>query len=529
MNKKYWLFLLIAAITLLFVGNGSLLITDNVESNYALTAKEMVLSGDWLSPQIYGKYWYDKPIFFYWLTALGFKLFGFTEFGARFFPSLFGLASLGLISWGASKIYGKKAAFYSAFMLLTSVEFFLISKSIITDSALFFFFSGTLLFFYLGYQLNRTKYWYLMYMFAGLATLTKGPIGFLLPGLIITLFLIWQKDFQVLTRCKLFSGVLLFLIVCMPWYLAMYAIHGMDFINGFLGTHNFLRATVSEHPKDDVIYYYTLVNILAIFPWTALIPMALYKQYKVDGFKIQPTDKFLIIWALTIFFFFQNMATKYITYTYPLLFPTFLYLGHYVAEKENVMDSKFCKAFVCTFFSILLIAAIYVDVKDIVVSSTLFLVPVSLIVGAFGYKYLSRHNLSQAVRLGSMAFIFYLALIISIAIPLAEKRSAKDVGLYLKQQKITDLAVYGKYSTSAVFYGDFTMQKVIKESDVEEYLPQQYSWTAKNVMPYKVLEEGEFKTVILEREKMNDFMEESDYSWYVKGRINDTYVLGRSS
>ena len=85
MARKYWLLLFIVTAVLLFAGNGSLLVTDSVESNYALTAKEMVLSGDWLSPQIYGYYWYDKPIFFYWLTALAYKMFGFTEFASRFF------------------------------------------------------------------------------------------------------------------------------------------------------------------------------------------------------------------------------------------------------------------------------------------------------------------------------------------------------------------------------------------------------------------------------------------------------------
>ena len=83
MPRKYWLLLFAAAAVFLFAGNGSLLITDSVESNYALTAKEMVLSGDWLSPQIYGHYWYDKPIFFYWLTALAYKMFGFTEFAEQ--------------------------------------------------------------------------------------------------------------------------------------------------------------------------------------------------------------------------------------------------------------------------------------------------------------------------------------------------------------------------------------------------------------------------------------------------------------
>lgn len=146
MPRKYWLLLFAAAAALLFAGNGSLLITDSVESNYALTAKEMVLSGDWLSPQIYGHYWYDKPIFFYWMTALAYKMFGFTEFASRFFPALFGLGSVALLAWGGSKLENARSGFISALVLLSSVEFFLISKSVITDAVLFFFFSATLLF-----------------------------------------------------------------------------------------------------------------------------------------------------------------------------------------------------------------------------------------------------------------------------------------------------------------------------------------------------------------------------------------------
>ena len=146
--KRYgWYLFWLAAALLLFFGNGQLWITDSVESNYALTAKEMLQTGDWVSPQIYGHYWYDKPIFFYWLTALGFKLFGFTEFGARFFPALLGMAGLGLAVYAGGKLYGGKTAFWGGVVLLTSTEFFLISKPVITDSTLFFFFSMALVFF----------------------------------------------------------------------------------------------------------------------------------------------------------------------------------------------------------------------------------------------------------------------------------------------------------------------------------------------------------------------------------------------
>ena len=168
----WWLFWGLAAL-LLFFGNGQLWITDSVESNYALTAKEMVLSGDWISPQIYGNYWYDKPVFFYWLTAAGFKIFGFNEFAARFFPALFGMAGLGLLFYAAKKLYGEKTAFWSGVILMTSTEFFLISKSVITDSTLFFFFSMALVFFYLGYSTQQKNYYYGMYI--GMALFAAGP------------------------------------------------------------------------------------------------------------------------------------------------------------------------------------------------------------------------------------------------------------------------------------------------------------------------------------------------------------------
>ena len=221
--KRYgWYLFWLAAALLLFFGNGQLWITDSVESNYALTAKEMLQTGDWVSPQIYGHYWYDKPIFFYWLTALGFKLFGFTEFGARFFPALLGMAGLGLAVYAGGKLYGGKTAFWGGVVLLTSTEFFLISKSIITDSTLFFFFSMALVFFYLGYSTPHKNYYYGMYAGMALATLTKGPIGFLLPGLIMVLFLMADKGWREIKNMKVFSGALLFAVIAVPWYAAMY-------------------------------------------------------------------------------------------------------------------------------------------------------------------------------------------------------------------------------------------------------------------------------------------------------------------
>lgn len=495
MKSKYWLGFWLAAALLLFFSNGSLLVTDSVEANYALTAKEMVLSGDWLSPQIYGRYWYDKPIMFYWLTALAFKLFGFTEFAARFFPALFGLAGLGLVCWGGKRLYNERVGFYSGLALLSSVEFFLISKSIITDAVLFVFFSATLLFFYLGYRDGRARDWYAMYASAALAVLTKGPIGVLLPGLIITLFLIWRRDWRLLGRCRLCSGTALLLALAAPWYLFMYQQHGREFINTFFGVHNFLRAAVSEHPKDDVIYYYALVNLLAFFPWSGLLPQLLRGYRGENGWQIKPQEVFFMLWAAVVFIFFQCMATKYITYTYPLLFPASILIGKMLAEKGEYCFSKGYCLFLEGFFLLLLGVAWWVQSEGLAPVTELFMLPLSLIFGLLLFV-IFVFNGRRAMGVGAVCVLFYLALTVSVAVPLSETRSAKGLGELLQSRQVHTAGVYGSYPTSAVFYSGSRLFKLLPAKDVAGYVPKNNSWSSKNVMPYALIGDKSYRWVI---------------------------------
>lgn len=240
--------LLLFTFVLYLAGNQLLAVTDTAESNYALTAKEMVLSGNWISPQIYGRFWYDKPIFYYWELALSFTLFGFNEMAARLPAALFGSASVLFTYWFARRTYGEKTGWLSAIILASSVECWILSKAVITDSTLFLFMSAAIAFFYLGYAENRT-YYFLCYVSAALAVLTKGPIGILLPGLACFLFLLYKKDLKEMMHVHLLSGLLLFTLIAGAWYGTMCYLHGNDFLLNFIGVHNVLRATVSEHPS----------------------------------------------------------------------------------------------------------------------------------------------------------------------------------------------------------------------------------------------------------------------------------------
>lgn len=534
MSKKYWFGLFAIVLILLFSYNGSLLITDNVESNYALTAKEMVQSGNWLSPQIYGNYWYDKPVLFYWLTAIAYKVFGFTEFASRFFPAVFGVLAVALAAFGGKKLYSERAGFLSAVVLASSLEFFLISKSIITDSVLFLFFNAALLFFYLGYREHNGKYYYGTYIFCALATLTKGPIGFLLPGLIIILFLLTENSWRELKNMKLFSGTLLFMAITVPWYLAMYMTHGSDFINVFFGTHNFLRATVSEHPRDNVIYFYTLVLLLSFFPWVGLLP-ATIKHYCRDAGKwVKPPsqEKFLLIWAFTIFFFFQNMATKYLTYTYPMIFPLALLVGGWLDAKSKNSSLGNTLLYNFSFYLLLVGAAFWVDrTKQFDVHSEWQLLAVAVI-GMVGcvYYYMLGNRKVLIVGIALTAVAFNIALLRNVCVPLTELRSAKEIALELKKEYPDKqvIASYGDYSTSAVFYSDKKIVKILPQDKVDDFKPQAYSWTSKNIMPYIVMEDlqkTDNPVIIVPKKEYNNLKVASGHRWALVTEINEHYVL----
>ncbi len=528
MSKTYKYLFWLSAVLLLFFSNNNLLITDSVESNYALTAKEMLLSGDWISPQIYGHYWFDKPVMFYWLTAIAFKIFGFTEFAARFFPAVFGLAALGLVYWGGSKLYNERTGFFSGMILLSCVEFFLISKSVITDAVLFLFFSGTLLFFYLAYTSQSRRYWYLMYICAALATLTKGPIGFLLPGLIITLFIVWQREWRLPFRMHLFTGTALFALLVLPWYGMMIYLHGADFIDTFLGTHNFLRATVSEHPRDDVFYYYTVVNLLAFFPWSLLVPAIAYRAWREGQPVLAVKEKFLLLWAATVFIFFQCMATKYITYTYPMLFPGALLLGAYITKHEEILKKRLFLSLLAGVFILLMLAGYWTVDKGLAAGTMLSLLPLSLGMELFVYFALRRYTDGNFVGIGTAAVVFYLALTVCIAVPFSAQRSAKDLAMLLPQlTKADSVGVYGHYPTSAVFYSGKQFVKLLPAKAAADFAPQAYSWNSKNVMPYAAVEQELYPMVVVRRKYADDFLSLDAAEWNEECKLPNWIVMQR--
>ena len=445
---------LLCLVALYFWGNGALPVTAPVEVNYAQTAKEMLAAGDFLSPQIYGNYWYDKPIFFYWELLAAFSVFGVTDFAARFFPALFAAAGLGLTYAFARRLYDERTAFWSALILGTSVLYSFLAKLILTDLSLFVFFGGTLAAFYIGYRERRRSFFYIAYACAGLAVLTKGPIGFLLPGLIILVFLLAARDLSALGRICLPTGLLVFAAVCAPWYVYMYLVHGADFVNTFLGIHNVLRATVSEHAQWDVWYFYLSIYVLGMFPWSFALPLALFRAWRVRPV-VETRTLFLLVWAIVVPVFFQMMATKYPTYSFPAFLPTAILTARLLAQNTRVLKA------------------------GAIVGMGLYL---AVVFAATNYAGRDGHF------------------------------SGKGAAAILSRTMQTDdlLVCYGDYTATVPYYTGHTMYELATREEIAARAPREMSWNSKNVMPFLPIDElPADRTVylVLERHAFDAFEE----------------------
>lgn len=478
-ERKHIVALAICSVLLFFVGSGGLPVTDPVESNYAETAREMALAGEYVSPIIYGNYWYDKPILFYLELIAAYKIFGFTDFAARFFPAVCSTIGLFLTYGVGRRLYGREVGFTAALLLATALSYWAVGHVIITDMTLFVTMSLTLVLFYFGWREERSCYYYGAFFASAVSVLTKGPIGFFLPGLIILLFLLVRRSLRTLWSVHILLGFLLFVAVAGVWYYPMIEMHGDAFTQTFLGVHNGVRATVSEHPKDDVWYYYTAIFFLGFFPWSLLILPRIWQWVKQRSLCVPtlPETQFLLLWAMTVFVVFQLFATKYVTYTMPYMMPLSILMARYFCHRRKL-------------------------VRNTVIGMTLF----------------------------------YLVAVLVIAPPIMRGRSGITIAPQLQaaiaaRDHAPLVVTYkARYSASMVYYTGVMMYALETRDAIASKKPDGKSWSVKNVMPFYAVEDlraDQDILVVTDPEDAEAAKIELPGTWQEVARTKKWVLLGR--
>ncbi len=330
MRTIHYIVILSALSAALFLpGLGKLALTDPDETFYAQTAREMLEEGDWVTPRIFGEPQYEKPPLYYWLVMLSYKVFGVSEFSARFPSIIFAfLGILGVFLTGRL-FYSRLTGFLSSVILATGIEYFVVGRACVTDTVLTVFIIYTIFFFMSAWSSGRRSLYLASSAAAALAVLTKGPIGLFIPGAVILIYLIWIKEVKDLFRkVPVLASLCVFFTVALPWYAAVYFSNGSAFVDEFFGVHNVIRFLHPEHRIGDTPFFFVPVVIAGIFPWTVFFLFAVWDMYKRraktlcenarKGSAPRSPHVFLAVWFLLVFLFFSVSRTKLVTYILPL-------------------------------------------------------------------------------------------------------------------------------------------------------------------------------------------------------------------
>ncbi len=304
---------------------GSIGLIDPDEPFYAQSAREMVQTGDWLTPQIYGAPQFEKPILYYWLVASSFKALGESEFAGRLPTALFATA-LVLTVWAwASRLFGARSGFLGALILATGLEFSVMSRLMLTDVPLAFFLTGSLLSYWSA--LSSRKPWWLVghFVFSALAVLTKGPIGSIIPLLAVLAFSAVTRTAPVLRGRGFWMGLGAYAVVVAPWYALMFAWHGRQFWQEFFVRDNWLRLIVAEHPANNHFYYYIGLLLIGSIPWLPVVAATARRLWR-DARRDRRLA-FLCSWLLSSLLFLTVAQSKLPSYAFFLFVPVALLAG----------------------------------------------------------------------------------------------------------------------------------------------------------------------------------------------------------
>jgi 4-amino-4-deoxy-L-arabinose transferase-like glycosyltransferase len=322
--------LLVAAILLAFFWQlGSVALYDLDEGAFSEATREMLASGNYITPYKDGEPRYDKPVLIYWLQAASVKVLGLNEMALRL-PSALAATAWVLALWGfARERLDAPSATVAALVMALTLEVSMIAKAATADAVLNLFLSLAFFDIYRWYLRPARGTLLRVYLWMGLGFLAKGPVAVFFPVVVSLLFFLSERALRAWWRAVLFPlGWALFLAVALPWYLAIYLDNGPGFFESFFLRHNLGRFGGTMHGHKGFVGYYLVVLPLILLPFTGwflrLLPA-------LRGTWADPLDRFLWLWFAAVFVFFSFSGTKLPHYVLYGAVPLFLLMARHRA------------------------------------------------------------------------------------------------------------------------------------------------------------------------------------------------------
>ncbi len=292
------------------------------ESRYAEISREMVASGDWVTPRLNGFKYFEKPPLQYWATALAFVAFGLAEWTARLWTALTGFLAILATWYFGNRLRGPPVGLLAATVLASTLLFAALGHFNTLDMGVAAFLAIGVFAFVLA-QLDTAsaaarRGWMLVaWAAAALATLSKGLIGPALPAAALVIYVLIERDWRLLTRLHLVTGMLLFLAITVPWFVAVTRANP-EFAHFFFIHEHLERFLTKVHGRYQPLWYFVPILLGGLIPWTLTFFPAVARSWRADGPARFKPLRFLAVWAGTVFVFFSVSSSKLPSYILPI-------------------------------------------------------------------------------------------------------------------------------------------------------------------------------------------------------------------
>ncbi|HEX7272816.1 MAG TPA: glycosyltransferase family 39 protein [Casimicrobiaceae bacterium] len=294
------------------------------EGRYAEIPREMVASGDWVTPRLDGIKYFEKPALQYWITAAAYKAFGVHQWTARLWPAaagFLGVLFIGFVGW---RLGGSALGLYSAAALGGCLWYALNAHILTLDSGVTLWMSVGLGGLFLAQrdgatQVETRRWMWIAWAALALATLSKGLIGIVLPAGALVLYTLIQRDWSLWRRLHLGSGLLIFLALAAPWFVLV-SRRNPEFFGFFFIHEHFTRFLTAEHRREGPWWYFVPILVVGILPWLTVLAWTARRIWidacpAPNGFSWQ---RFALVWSAFIFLFFSASESKLPSYILPV-------------------------------------------------------------------------------------------------------------------------------------------------------------------------------------------------------------------
>ncbi len=421
------------------------------EAFYADASKNMLKTGDFLTPIYNGELRLNKPPMTYWLTALSFFLFGINEFALRFFQALAGLGT-GLLTYlMARRLAGELPAIYAFLALTLSFQFIANARYTSPEVLLTFFTTLSLYLWHLSYEKKSNPLFFLALTASVFGVLTKGPVGFLMPAGIIFVYLL-IRDWRELLKIKYYLGTIYVLLASGWWFIYQYLTHREEFLKVFV-KENIRRIYALQ---EDPIYFYLLDINVSFLPYSFVFYVALIWIFKNKRKELL----FPLVWFLTVFVAFSLVKMKIPVYVMPAFPAMAILTGVFLSEVRNSKPL----ALLFTFLALLMATAVVVGA--VIFKVSLIFLLLSLLPVAF---VLYRRQFALAPAVAGFGLLLYLA---GVLLPMVEeKRPYREIGSKIKE--IDPSGVFrtyelGSFHHNLPFYADRVIIRNAKPHEVKK-------------------------------------------------------------